>query len=292
MPLLVRPYRPDADPAALRARFAEGARPPWAHLAPPYDLESLLAGAPEVALYVAEARRRPALGLIAVVSTDARPRLVGPLVADDQLAELVAGGLIRQALAEAGQPAPWVLAPLNEPALEALYAGFGYVRAPQRELGLIAEPRAFEAPEAEGLAFTICPQLVSSDYLALYEGIGKALGWSRREGWSRDRIFEHLHRKDVSLWVAKAEDRYVGFAEVLSRPDHTGELLHFGLLPEARGEGRGSAFLRYVLKQAWEKLGLTRLDAVVSTDAPEACLRLGGRLGFSLAWQRALLIAP
>lgn len=292
MPLLVRPFQPE-DAAALTARFDPAGRPAWARLAPPYDLARLLAPDAGLALLVAEGTRRPGLGLIAVARTEARARLVGPLVADDQLADLLAASLVRAALREAGEPAPLALSPLDEPALAALYAGFGYRRAPYVELGLVAAPRPLEAPAPEGLSFAVCPQLVSSDYLALYEGIGRALGWNRREGWSRDRVFAHLLRKDVTVWVAKDEaGRYLGFAEILAGPDHAGELLHFGLLPEARGAGRGGAFLRHVLKQAWEKLGLKRLEALVPTDAPEAALRLAAEVGFALEYRRAVLLPP
>ena len=102
MPLKIRAYQP-SDAAPLRHRFAGETRPPWLRLPPPYALDALLASDEGLTRFVAESGRGDVVGLIALDVRGDFPLLLGPLVSDEQLAELLGNKLLDQALAAAAE---------------------------------------------------------------------------------------------------------------------------------------------------------------------------------------------
>lgn len=269
MPLNVRPYQP-SDCAPLLARFDASARAPWLRLPPPYVIEDLVVGAEGLKVLVAETGRDRIIGLIAVDQRGEAPLLIGPLVADDQLADLFGHALISAGLgwaAEAGLELLRAKIDLGEDRGLAFFMNQGFMLLGTRQYILAARKLKRPAPEApEGLKIGACPEMLSSDYQRLYMEIGEPLGWTERKGWTRPQLFEHLQQPGVHLYAARAGDTYLGFAEIVAGDEGGGEITHFGVLPAFRGRGVGGAMLEYVVWHATEVLGYERVWLSATTD--------------------------
>jgi GNAT superfamily N-acetyltransferase len=257
----------------------------------PYALEHVLAPTPSLTVFVAEASSGQVVGLLAIDESGPRPLVVGPLVPDDQLAELYGRALLEYALGWArlnGIALVQVKVDLDEERGIGFYLNQGFLALEARQYLLEAHPDKKPPPtEPEGFAFGPCPEMLSSDYLRLYQGIGGPLGWPDRSGWSRPQVFEHLQRPGMHLLAAREGDTFVGFAELEVRGPGEAELIHFGLLEPYRGRGLGGAFLAHVLQQAWDQWKLNRVWAIShSTDHP-ACLPT--YLGYGFAKARAMV---
>lgn len=291
MPLSIRPYQA-SDAPQLLARFSPETRAPWLRLPHPYTLPRLLEAGPEVQVFVAEMGSNQVVGLIAFDASQPEPLLVGPLVADEQLADLYARALITQGLewgAQTGLERVRAKVDLGDERALAFFVNQGFHVLEGREYVLAARrsPKRPVPTPIEGVRFGTSPEMLSSDYIRLYREIGEPLGWHERLVWTRPQIFEHLQRKGVYLLSARAGETYLGFAELEERGPGDAELVLFGLMPAFRGRGVGSAFLEHVLHHAFEQLQLERVwcdVTVADEDAPRFCVERG------MKQERALLL--
>ncbi|MDB5097488.1 MAG: GCN5-related N-acetyltransferase [Cyanobacteria bacterium RYN_339] len=258
MPLSIRPFE-EQDAPALTARFSEDARAPWLRLPYPFTLDKLLEPGSGLDVFVAAPQPERVVGLIAFDRRGTDPLMVGPLVSDEQLADLYVRALMGHGLdwaRDGGLTHVRVKVDLGEERGLSFFLNQGFQLLESRQY-LLAARRGIRRPAPtpfEGVRFGLSPEMLSSDYLRLYQ----ELGWSERLAWSRPKVFEHLQQPGVHLLSARAGDTYLGFAELQVRHD-AAELSHFGVLPAFRGRGVGSAFLEHVLTFAFEQLELERV---------------------------------
>jgi GNAT superfamily N-acetyltransferase len=92
---------------------------------------------------------------------------------------------------------------------------------------------------------------------------------------------EIVAQPNQRIYLAEREGVAVGFCACIETPSPAGTRLEvdmLGVLPEARGQGLGSALIRHSLEQARQR-GIRRFRAVVATDNV-ASLRAFERAGF------------
>jgi GNAT superfamily N-acetyltransferase len=258
MPLSIRPYE-EQDAPSLTARFSEDARAPWLRLPYPFTLARLLDPASGLDVFVAAPQPDRAVGLIAFDRHGPDPLMIGPLVPDEQLADLYVRALLGHALEWArtrGMTHLRVKVDLGEERGLSFFLNQGFKLLESRQY-ILAARRGIKRPAptpVEGVRFGLSPEMLSSDYLRLYQ----ELGWTERLNWTRPQVFEHLQRPGVHLLSARAGETYLGFAE-LEVKGEAAELTHFGILPAFRGRGIGGAFLEHVMSFGFEQLDLERL---------------------------------
>lgn len=269
MPLNVRPYQP-TDGAALLNRFDASARAPWLKLPHPYRVEDLVVRAEGLHVFVAETGQDRVVGLIAIDERGERPLLLGPLVADDQLADLFGAALINAGLTwavDAGLELLQARVELGDDRGLGFFLNQGFMLLGTRQYVLAARKAKRAMPEPpEGLKIGACPEMLSSDYQRLYAEIGEPLGWTERADWARPQIFEHLQRPGVHLYAARAGETYLGFAELEAHGAGEAEITHFGVLPAFRRRGVGGALLEHAVWHATETQGYERVWLVATTD--------------------------
>lgn len=273
-PLQIRPFLPK-DEAPLRARFSQDGKPPWMRLPSPYTLERLLAPSPQMTVFVAEGRQGEPIGLLAIDESRRRPLVVGPLVPNEQLSELYGRALLDFALAWArlnGISRLQVKVDLGEDRAISFFINQGFRTLEMRQYVLEAHPsKRAPAPVPPGFSFGPCPEMLSSDYMRLYQEIGGPLGWADRSAWTRPQVFEHLQKPGLHLLAVREGDDFVGFAEFEERQALHAELVYFGLLESHRGRGLGGAFLEHALNYGWEQLHWEAIRvSTLTTDAPQA----------------------
>jgi GNAT superfamily N-acetyltransferase len=266
----------------------------------PHTLESLLAPSASLTLFVAEARPGQVNGALAGLDAAARPVLIGPLVSDDQLADLFGRALVDHGVGWArslGRDAVETLVDLDDERGLGLYTHQGFTTTERREYALSATARALSpAALPEGMTVGPSADMLSSDYVKLHQATGMPLG---RTDWSqvpRPQVFEHLQRAGMHLLALREGDRFIGFAELEDRTPGVAELLHFGLIDGHRGTALGGQFLDHVLAYAWDQLHLREVRVTTrSTDAPQALpnfVRHGFRKERAMVVLEKLLDAP
>lgn len=286
MPLHIRPLQPSDEPS-LRRRFGPEARAPWLRLPPPHSLATLLTPRTGLNVLVAELPRQDAVGLIAIDEENGGTLLVGPLVMDEQLADLVGRAMLDAALAWAerhGLPRVQAKVCVDDSRAVAFFAQRGFERQPCRQQVLAIRPADAKAPEPvlEAFRFGPSPELLSSEYLQLYQGVGESLGWRERAHWTRPEVFEHLQKDGVHPFVARHEEALIGLAEIEAHGDGVGRLALFGVLPEWRGSEVEEAFLAHVVRHAWAVLRLERLEASALVDEEGDAVADYAGAGFTL----------
>lgn len=291
MPLEIRPFQPN-DEAPLRARFSGDTRPPWIRLPHPYTVESLLSPREGLTVFVAASSRMNVLGLIAIDESGDRPLLIGPLVSDEQLADLLAMALLTHGLQWAGSIGfPGVRAKLDvdEDRGIGLFIGQGFQVQGLQEFVLSATPKEGEPVQLPpGLTVGPCPDLVSSDYLRLVKEAGDGPGAKARMGWTRPEVFQHLQRTDTHMIAARHDDAFVGLIELAEKGDDEAELAFFGLVGAYRDDEIASAFVQHALHHASRQLQLKRVWLTVATDDADQHVSPFLRWGFKR--ERAMVV--
>lgn len=287
MPLKIRAYQ-SADAAPLRHRFAGETRPPWLRLPPPFALDALLAADDGLTRFVVESGRGDVVGLVALDTRGDFPLILGPLVSDEQLAELLSNALLNQALtaaAEQGLEAVLLKADVREERAVSFLINQGFRVLDWREYYFEARPPE-EIEGEDDPAFGPCPEMVSSDYGKLYQALGPTLGRPDRADWERSQIFDHLQRTDLFCYAARHAGRYVGVIELTRTGPAEAEVSYGGVLPD-HAELWGP-FVAQMLRHAWQQWHLERVRlSVLAREVPPELQSLGTS-GFQR--RRALLL--
>lgn len=282
MPPLVRPLQP-SDVDALRERFGRSARAPWLPLPSPYFLDQLLEPSDTMDVLVVAVRPEQAVGLLGIDRATEPPTLVGPLVSDEQLADLTARALLEQAFvwsARQGLSGLSLQVRLGETRALSFFLSLGFQRLAQAEHvyeAASAELSPVEPPDG----FTFQPRhgMLSSDYLRLVGQLEGGYGRERRIDWPRAKVFEHLQRPEVHVVTAKHGAEEVGLAELQRADVDTAEIEVFGVVPGWRTAIEGP-FIGAVLQLAGSQWGYSRVRLRWPGDRgelPAAWLRHGFR---------------
>ena len=89
------------------------------------------------------------------------------------------------------------------------------------------------------------------DYRRLYRDVGAAWHWHDRDGWSDERLADHLSRPGVSVHVLRVEGDLAGYFELERRESGDVEILYFGLIERFFGRGLGAHLLTVAVEEAW-----------------------------------------
>ena len=100
-----------------------------------------------------------------------------------------------------------------------------------------------------------CP---ASFFRYLYVEVGRAYHWRDRLGWTDELVRDRLADPSVSLHLLSVAGAPAGYFELQRHPDHSVEIVYFGLLPEFIGRGLGRYLLGEAVAEAW-RLGASRV---------------------------------
>lgn len=283
MPLVVRPMAP-ADSAGLRARFPSEGRAPWLRLPPPYTWDALLAPQSEgmVPRFVAEASGGRLVGWVGVDARGEAPFVLGPLVGDDQLADLVARPLVNEAIAWAtaqGLGRLWVKLDGQAHRPEAFFKGLGFQDVAAREVLWHAfsaqapapppappAPAAGEAPPVRVAILAELHPLDWQDFHAALEGDADREG---RRDWTEAQAAAHLAQAGLRLVGGIQGGRLVALAECVQQ-GATLELTQLAVLPGHRQQGLAKQLLLKALQEGPSRWGALELKACVLSADPTA----------------------
>jgi GNAT superfamily N-acetyltransferase len=119
----------------------------------------------------------------------------------------------------------------------------------------------------------------------LYATVGGPYHWVDRSGWSDAQWLDRLNARGVELWVAWGGGAPVGYFELEGRPGGPVDIVYFGLMPHALGQGQGGPLLSDAVARAW-LMGAERVRVnTCSLDHPAALANYQAR-GFRVVGER------
>jgi GNAT superfamily N-acetyltransferase len=119
-------------------------------------------------------------------------------------------------------------------------------------------------------------------YLDLYRRVGEPLRWDTRLIMPRSELEALLGNGSARIHVVRdAGARPIGFCEFDRQAFPELELKHFGLVPEAQGQGIGPWLLSSALWREWQA-GARRIWLHTDTWDHPAAIRVYERAGFRL----------
>ena len=125
-------------------------------------------------------------------------------------------------------------------------------------------------PPAESIDLVLCRPISPADYLSLYTLVGELWLWRDRLVWSEAELQRYLDSPDVHIWTANLAGTTAGYFELRQHPDHSVEVMYFGLAPAFIGRGMGGWLLTRAAQEAFA-LGASRIVLNTCTlDAPHA----------------------
>ena len=114
-------------------------------------------------------------------------------------------------------------------------------------------------------------------YRFLYAVVGGPYHWTDRLPWPPEMWAARLGDPLVEVWVAYDAGAPLGWFELCRQADGTVELVYFGLLPHAVGQGHGGPLLTAAVSRAWA-LGAGRVYVnSCSLDHPSAMANYAAR---------------
>jgi GNAT superfamily N-acetyltransferase len=104
----------------------------------------------------------------------------------------------------------------------------------------------------------------------LYRTVGRDYHWRDRLAWSENQLAEYLAKPEVAVHVMWLNGVPAGFAELMRREDGSVEIVYFGLVRAAQGQGLGKWLLTRAVIEAWA-MGANRVWLHTCTlDSPAA----------------------
>lgn len=115
---------------------------------------------------------------------------------------------------------------------------------------MTAPPAAIVASPATDVTVD-CERLSARDYLALYRAVGDAVQWDQRLRMTAVELERLLADPASHVHVLRRQGQAIGLCELFGIGDADIELVNFGLIPAAQGQGLGSFLLNHALRQSW-----------------------------------------
>lgn len=127
-------------------------------------------------------------------------------------------------------------------------------------------------------------------YRDLYRAIGGEWLWTSRLRLSDEALAAILRHPDVAVFSAEDERGTIGIVELDFRIAGEAEIVFFGLLRQATGQGLGGAMMTAALDEAWRP-GVSRVWLHTCTLDHPAAVKFYQRQGFR-PYRRAIEIFP
>lgn len=270
-----------ADTAGLHARFPPEGRAPWLRLAPPYTWEALLGPHAEsmVPRFVAEASGGRLVGWVGVDARGEAPFVLGPLVGDDQLADLVARPLLAEAIGWAegqGLGRLWVKLDGQAHRPEGLFKSLGFQSVAAKEvlwhataerLAPLPPPPPAD-PNSPPVRVAALAELHPLDWQDFHQGLEPQADREGRRRWTEAEAGAHLAQPGLRLVGGIQSGRLVALAELVQQGQVL-ELTQVTVLPAHRGQGLAKLLLHKALSEAPSRWAARELRAcILSGDAP------------------------
>jgi GNAT superfamily N-acetyltransferase len=118
-----------------------------------------------------------------------------------------------------------------------------------------------------------------ASYLDLYRRVGAPYRWDARLKMERSALESLLVGGRLHIYLARVRGAPIGFCEFDRAEFPVIELKHFGLVPEAQGQGMGPRLLGRSLQREWES-GAERIWLHTDTWDHPAAVRVYERAGF------------
>lgn len=96
-----------------------------------------------------------------------------------------------------------------------------------------------------------CEKLAPADYLALYRAVGEPVQWDQRLRLDAAELSRVLDDPGSRLFVLRRHGTALGMCEFAEAGQADVELVHFGLVPGAQGQGLGGFLLNSSLRGCW-----------------------------------------
>lgn len=137
-------------------------------------------------------------------------------------------------------------------------------------LEMLAPPDDAAAPLPGRLRVLRAHRPTVAFYRFLYRQVGGPWQWTDRERMDDDALLAILAHPDVHVHVLYDDGTPAGYCELDYRQPGQAEIVYFGLMPHAIGQGFGRAFLGWTIREAWRH-GIRRLWVhTCSRDHPRA----------------------
>lgn len=108
-------------------------------------------------------------------------------------------------------------------------------------------------------------------FRSLYDAVGRDYAWEDMPKRSDDEVSDWLDPDRMTLWTLIEHGWPHGFFLLDEQDGGETELVYFGLVREAIGQGLGSWLLKTAILTAWERPGLAKLTVNTCTlDHPRA----------------------
>jgi ribosomal protein S18 acetylase RimI-like enzyme len=153
-------------------------------------------------------------------------------------------------------------------------------------LGLTAPP--LPCAKAPALAAVINRERLDPEsYLALYRAVGEPWRWDERVRMPRDQLDRHLRSKACDIFVARrvSGNEALGFCEFDSTGLPAIQLVNFGLIPAAQGQGLGPHLLHEALGAIWHQRRPARIWLHTDEWDHPGAVAVYRRAGFTLEKQ-------
>ncbi|HSF92590.1 MAG TPA: GNAT family N-acetyltransferase [Paracoccaceae bacterium] len=117
-------------------------------------------------------------------------------------------------------------------------------------------------------------------FLNLYDAVGQDYEWTDQHEMAPEDIRRILHDPNVTLFTLMRTGWPAGFFVLDARETGIVDIMYFGLVPEAMGQGLGRFLIETAIHTAWETPGTQKVTVNTnSLDHPRA-LPLYQRAGF------------
>ncbi|MDJ1158130.1 GNAT family N-acetyltransferase [Chelatococcus sp. SYSU_G07232] len=137
-------------------------------------------------------------------------------------------------------------------------------------LDMTRRPPARDLPPPGGFALAPLRADHLRRYRAVYRAVGEPWLWFGRLGLGDDALAAILGDADVAAFAAVRDGRDIGLLELDFRTTAEGEIVYFGLVPEAIGGGAGRWLMERALELAWARPIKRLMVHTCSLDHPAA----------------------
>lgn len=146
-------------------------------------------------------------------------------------------------------------------------------------LEMLTPPSGMPCPVPEGVSIMRAEAPAVSFYRFLYNTVGAPWNWTDRRKLSDEELAAIVQHPGVAVNVLYIRGTPAGYAELDRRKWPDVQLAYFGLMPEFIGQGLGSFFLDWAIREAWRNEPVRVWVHTCTQDHPRT-LSIYQRAGF------------
>lgn len=120
-------------------------------------------------------------------------------------------------------------------------------------LEMRARPDRVPRAAPDGLSVDLWQEPDAEAYLDLFRAVGSDWLWTSRLAMGLDRLRAHLRTSGIDVYRLRRGQASLGLLELDFRVSGECEIVYFGLVPDAIGQGAGRFLIETGIARAWEK---------------------------------------